>query len=150
MQEQILQLIRLGVSPTGAAQSVGIAPRTMRELLALGEGRSSRPATRKLIRFARRVRAAQAVAVAEAQIALFKKDPERWLRYAERFLPEDRDAQTSLRLSLDLRDFQDPVIRGELERVLEQVLEIEPAFVIPPHPDRDCSCIFHENREAGQ
>jgi len=150
MQEQILTLIRLGASPSQAAQSVGIAPRTMRELLARGEGRSSRPATRKLIRFAKRVRAAQAIAIVEAEIAMFKKDPAGWRKHAERFLPEDGDGQASLRLSLDLRDFQDPVIRAELQRVIAQVLEIEPAFVIPAHPDRDCSCIFHENREAGQ
>jgi hypothetical protein len=88
IQERILELIRAGVYDFIAAEAVGISERTLREWIQRGEGlHPTRPATRKLRRFAREFRQAKAEARASAEIRVYRDNPVRWLSYVGRAKP---------------------------------------------------------------
>lgn len=81
----ILAYIRAGAFSCVAARAAGISERTLSEWIARGEGRHpSRTPTRKLKRFAREVRIAQAEARIGAEIRVYRDKPSQWLKYAAR------------------------------------------------------------------
>lgn len=144
MEEQIVLLVQSGVPYPHAIKAVGVAERTGREWRERGEGRSTRPPTKKLKRFASRVRAAEALAITDALVRLLQKDPEKWLRYMERYATQEGSGD--IRLGLDLTELEDPDARAEAMRVIEQVLLYHPDFVIAHCGDETCNCIFHSER----
>lgn len=144
MEEQIVLLVQSGVPYPHAIKAVGVAERTGREWRERGEDRSTRPPTKKLKRFASRVRAAEALAITDALVRLLQKDPEKWLRYMDRYATQEGSGD--IRLGLDLTELEDPDARAEAMRVIEQVLLYHPDFVIPPGREEDCSCIYHGER----
>lgn len=81
VQERILEAIRGGAFAWVAAQAAGISPSTFHEWIARGEGSDpDRPCTPAYAEFAAQVRAAEAQARIEAEIAVKRDRPLEWLR----------------------------------------------------------------------
>lgn len=87
-EETILRLVRRGAFDTTAAGVAGVSPRVVREWIARGEGRSSRPSTPKLAAFARKYRTAKAEARALAEVKAYEDHILQWLKYAARSTTE--------------------------------------------------------------
>ncbi len=152
MEDKILTLLGAGASESQAADVAGVKPRTLREWKARAEGRSDRPATRKILAFVKKVGIAKAMACVDAEIRLFRDNPKLWLQMrmeregSSESRPDEREGR--LGFSLDLADYQDEAVRAELFRVHELMLGIEPKFVIPGCLDSGCSCIWHKERKG--
>ena len=78
----ILAYIKNGSFDHVAAQAAGISPRTFREWMARGEGRSLRPSTEELREFAQQVRKAKAEARVIAEAEVHRAKPLDWLAHA--------------------------------------------------------------------
>jgi len=146
IEEQVLRFLRAGAFVRTAAEVAGISERTLREWVARGEGRSPRPATAKLTRFARKVRKARAEARAIAEIKAFNDHVLQWLKYGARSTP---DSQGWSELPQDL--MTDPKLGPE--QVLELLMGVwnhrlytDPSLVVPRCANRRCRCQLHRPR----
>lgn len=137
----IVGLVRGGASLATAAHAAAVPARTLREWIARGEGRSSKPATRKLREFAREVRTAQAEAKASAEVRVHQRQPATWLRTEAGRAGEDDASERSG------EDGPTPERIQELVRRLrEAMLYVDPTETVPPCPNARCRCVFHRER----
>jgi len=146
-QEMILGLIRKGVFDHVAAAASGVSARALREWIARGEGRSSRPSTTKLRTFAAQYRRAKAEARAFAEARAYDEHLLQWLKYAARStiegegwseLPEGFAAQGSVPLPEELATL--------LTGIRNDLLYTDVESIVPPCPNRRCRCVFHHPR----
>jgi hypothetical protein len=146
-EEKILGLIRRGVFPHVAAALAGVSARALREWVARGEDRSSRPSTPKLRSFARKYREAQAEARALAEARVYKEDVKWWLTHAapshDGLLgwttpPEGSDTETGARSPEELKE----LITG----IRNDQLYSDPTALVPECSNRRCRCVFHRPR----
>jgi hypothetical protein len=130
--------MRGGASLAAAARMVGLVPRTLQDLVARGEGRSTGSATPKLRAFAKRIRKAQGEALGSAQVRVHERQPATWLRL---------DAAAS---SSEPSDEGEPPSPDELQelarRVRDLLLVIDPTEVVPPCTNPKCRCVYHRER----
>lgn len=146
-EEKILGLIRNGVFDHVAAEACGVSPRTLREWVARGEGRSSRPTTSKLRAFAKAYRKAKAEARALAEARAYQDHLTFWLTHAARST-EDREGWTDLpgasgngEPTLSPEELKD-LITG----VRNDQLYSDPNALVPECLNRRCRCSFHRSR----
>ena len=139
----IITLARGGASQATAAHAAGVPLRTLREWLARGEGRSAKPATRKLRDFAREVRKAQAEAKASAEVRVHQRQPATWLRTDAARAGEDDASERA--------DEDGPTperIQALARKVRNGMLYVDPTETVPPCPNPRCRCVFHRERTA--
>jgi hypothetical protein len=130
-----------------AADVAGISPRTLREWVARGEGRSSRATTPKLRAFAQKYRQAKAEARALAEARIYQDDTKWWLTHAAPSRdglpgwtapPEDSGGEGDVPSPEELKD----LITG----VRNDQLYSDPDAVVPQCLNRRCRCSFHRRR----
>jgi len=150
-QEKILGLIRNGVFDHVAAEACGVSPRTLREWVARGEGRSSRPATPKLRAFAKEYRKAKAEARALAEARAYREHLPFWLTHAARST-EDREGWTDLPGASG--DGEPALSPEELKDLITGVrndqLYTDPNVLVPMCLNPRCRCTFHRQRTPAE
>lgn len=128
----------------------GISPRTLREWIARGEGRSGRPATPKLKEFAAAVRQAMAEARIAAATRAHKERPTWWLTHAARSTA-DREGWTEPQKGSSgdaVAEMSEEEVRDELTHLLELRLRGDPEAVVPRCSKPRCGCDWHRRRQA--
>jgi len=146
-EDTILRLIRRGTFDATAAGVAGISERTLREWVARGEGRSSRPKTAKLEAFARRYRTAKAEARAIAEVKAFEDHILQWLKYAAASTTES--AGWSALPQGFIGDSAAPMPEQLAELITgirNDLLYSDRETVVPPCANRRCRCTFHHPR----
>lgn len=145
-EDTILGLIRKGVFDHVAAGVVGVSARTLREWVARGESRSSRPATAKLRAFAQKYRQAKAEARAIAEAKVYEGDIKWWLAHAA----PSRDGLlgwTAMPEGSGAEDVPAPEeLRDLITGVRNDQLYSDPTAVVPECLNRRCRCSFHRPR----
>lgn len=146
-QERILGLIRNGVFDHVAADTVGVSPRTLRDWVARGEGRSNRPATPKLRAFAKAYRQAKAEARAIAESRAYREHLLKWLSHAAPTrdgLPgwtKDASGEGSASLPLQPEELKELIVG-----LGNDALYANPDAIVPECTNRRCRCPFHRLR----
>jgi len=149
-RELILACLRAGALLSEAADVAGISPRTLREWIARGEGRSGRPQTPKLKAFAVEARQAMAEARVAAAARAHEERPTWWLTHAARSSP-DREGWTEPATggSADqVAEMSEAEIADELSHLLELRLRSEPGAVVPRCSRPRCGCGWHRRRHG--
>jgi hypothetical protein len=145
-EEKILGLIRGGVFDHVAAEAAGISPRTLRDLVARGEGRSSRPSTPKLRAFAKEYRKAKAEARALAEARAYRDHLLFWLSHAARST-EEREGWTEPPEGSTRGSAPSPEeLRDLITGVRNDLLYTDPNILVPECLNRRCRCAFHRPR----
>ncbi len=150
-EDTILRLLRRGTFDATAAGVAGISERTLREWVARGEGRSSRPRTPKLEAFARRYRTAKAEARAVAEVKAYEDHILQWLKHAARSTLES-EGWTALPEGF-IGDGAAPIPEQLAELITgirNDLLYSDRDAVVPPCGNRRCRCRFHHPRTAAE
>jgi hypothetical protein len=145
-QETILGLIRKGVLGHVAASAAGVSPRSLREWVSRGEGRSTRPSTPKLRNFAKEFRKAEAEARALAEARAYEDHLLAWLRHAA-------PSKSGLPGWTDMPEGSEegePPTHDEVLRLLRGVfmdlLLTDATLLVPDCGNRRCMCRLHRIR----
>ena len=149
-RELILACLRAGALLSEAADVAQISPRTLREWIARGEGRSSRPQTPKLKGFAAEARQAMAEPRVAAAAHAHKQSPTWWLTHAARSSP-DREGWTEPAkggFTDQVAEMSEAEIADELAHLLELRLSSDPGAVVPRCSRPRCGCEWHRRRQA--
>jgi hypothetical protein len=151
IQATIVDCIRAGAFDHVAAETAGVAPRTFRDWMARGEGRSTDKAcTPQLRRFAEAVNRARAEARLAAEIRVYREDPKYWLSKVARTKP-DREGWTDPKLDLAGSHGEEPVASEDLDAELARMLLDLLAsgdIVVPRCSHPRCRCPFHRTRRS--
>lgn len=147
-RELILACLVGGALLSEAAEVAEISPRTLREWIARGEGRSARPATPKLRQFATSVRQAMAEARIAAAARAHKDRPTWWLAHAARSTA-DREGWTEPAAGSpadQVTEMGEEELNDELTHLLELRLRGDPGAIVPRCSRPRCGCEWHRRR----
>jgi hypothetical protein len=145
-EDRLLGFIRKGIFDHVAADYVDISERTLREWVARGEGRSSRPATPKLRDFARKYRQAKAEVRAVAEARIYQQDLKYWLSHAAPSRP-GLPGWTKMPEGSDEGDGPSPEeLKDLITGVRNDLLYTNPNALVPECLNRRCRCSFHRPR----
>jgi hypothetical protein len=149
-RELILSCLAGGALLSEAAEAAGISPRTLREWIARGEGRSNRPSTRQYRQFATDVRRVMATARIDAVTRIHKTRPEWWLPRAARTSAE-REGWTEPPAGSagdQVTEMGEDQLQDELAHLLELRLRADPNAIVPRCSKPRCGCDWHRRRPA--
>jgi transposase len=148
-RELILACLRGGALQAEAAEVAGISPRTLREWIERGEGRSKRDSSAKLKAFATDVRQATGEAIVAAAAHAHKDRPTWWLTHAARSRA-DREGWTELKSAAAdaVAEMSEEEARDELAHLLELRLIHDPEALVPRCSKPRCGCEWHRRRPA--
>lgn len=149
-QEMILGLIRKGVFDHVAAAAAGVSPRSLREWVARGEGRSTRPSTPKLRNFAKEYRKAKAEARAFAEARAYQEHLLAWLKHAA----PSRDGLagwTQMPEGSEQGEAPSPEELLDLLRgTFMDLVLTDASLVVPSCGNRRCKCCLHRVRSQAE
>ena len=148
----IFAYIRAGAYDYIAAEAAGISARTLREWVARGEARSSRPGSDSYSRFAAGYRLAKAEARATAEMKVFEEHPAYWLAHTARSAPErpgwsgaDAPAHQGILTSAQAEEAR------RLASVFAGLaLCRNSRLLVPRCSNRRCRCMWHRERTASE
>jgi hypothetical protein len=148
LEDKITAYIQAGVADYIAAETAGIDARTFRDWMARGEGRHpTRKRTPHLVRFATRVREAQAKARASREVVVAERDPKFWLTHMARSKPGREGWTEPVEEPEEALAPATPAYEPSLDEAAEIVrVLLEAGALKIPCPDPNCRCAFH--REA--
>lgn len=149
-QETILGLIRKGVFDHVAAAAAGVSPRSLREWVARGEGRSTRSSTRKLRNFAKEYRKAKAEARAFAEARAYQEHLLAWLKHAAPSR-DGLEGWTQMPEGSEQGEAPSPEQLLDLLRgTFMDLLLTDASLVVPSCGNRRCKCCLHRIRTQAE